>query len=98
MGVPEFRAFITALAREHTVVRYDRPGTGLSDRPRSRVHAVETDRSPVETEGPSVAAEDEAAPSRPRPGRRPTRRAMGEFARVRSENLAIGGSMPSTCG
>jgi pimeloyl-ACP methyl ester carboxylesterase/DNA-binding CsgD family transcriptional regulator len=29
---PEFRAFIGALAREHTVVRYDRPGTGLSDR------------------------------------------------------------------
>jgi pimeloyl-ACP methyl ester carboxylesterase/DNA-binding CsgD family transcriptional regulator len=28
---PEFRAFIGALAREHTVVRYDRPGTGLSD-------------------------------------------------------------------
>jgi pimeloyl-ACP methyl ester carboxylesterase len=29
---PAFRAFIGALAREHTVVRYDRPGTGLSDR------------------------------------------------------------------
>jgi pimeloyl-ACP methyl ester carboxylesterase/DNA-binding CsgD family transcriptional regulator len=29
---PEFRAFVGALARAHTVVRYDRPGTGLSDR------------------------------------------------------------------
>jgi pimeloyl-ACP methyl ester carboxylesterase/DNA-binding CsgD family transcriptional regulator len=29
---PEFRAFVAALAREHTVVRYDRPGSGLSDR------------------------------------------------------------------
>jgi pimeloyl-ACP methyl ester carboxylesterase len=29
---PEFRAFVGALAREHTVVRYDRPGSGLSDR------------------------------------------------------------------
>jgi pimeloyl-ACP methyl ester carboxylesterase len=33
---PEFRAFMTALAREHTVVRYDRPGVGLSDRRRTR--------------------------------------------------------------
>jgi pimeloyl-ACP methyl ester carboxylesterase/DNA-binding CsgD family transcriptional regulator len=29
---PEFRAFVTALARGRTVVRYDRLGTGLSDR------------------------------------------------------------------
>jgi DNA-binding SARP family transcriptional activator len=29
---PEVRAFIEALAAEHTVVRYDRLGTGLSDR------------------------------------------------------------------
>ncbi|MHC1557962.1 alpha/beta fold hydrolase [Actinomycetospora sp. C-140] len=27
---PGFRAFVTALAEHHTVVRYDRPGTGLS--------------------------------------------------------------------
>lgn len=32
----EFAAFMTALAREHTVVRYDRPGVGLSDRSRTR--------------------------------------------------------------
>jgi pimeloyl-ACP methyl ester carboxylesterase len=31
-GFAEFRAFIEALARDHTVVRYDRAGTGLSDR------------------------------------------------------------------
>jgi pimeloyl-ACP methyl ester carboxylesterase/DNA-binding CsgD family transcriptional regulator len=30
---PEFRAFIGALARRRTVIRYDRLGTGLSDRP-----------------------------------------------------------------
>jgi len=29
---PEFRAFVEALAAEHTVIRYDRLGTGLSDR------------------------------------------------------------------
>jgi pimeloyl-ACP methyl ester carboxylesterase len=29
---PEFRAFISALAETHTVIRYDRLGTGLSDR------------------------------------------------------------------
>ena len=29
---PGFRAFVTALAERHTVVRYDRLGTGLSDR------------------------------------------------------------------
>jgi len=29
---PRFRDFVTALARYRTVVRYDRPGTGLSDR------------------------------------------------------------------
>src|SRR5690242_21894343 len=31
-GFAEFRAFVGALARDRTVVRYDRPGTGLSDR------------------------------------------------------------------
>jgi pimeloyl-ACP methyl ester carboxylesterase/DNA-binding CsgD family transcriptional regulator len=31
-GFAEFRAFIEALARDHTVIRYDRAGTGLSDR------------------------------------------------------------------
>ena len=30
-GNPRFRDFISALARHRTVVRYDRPGTGLSD-------------------------------------------------------------------
>jgi pimeloyl-ACP methyl ester carboxylesterase/DNA-binding CsgD family transcriptional regulator len=29
---PAFRTFVRALARQHTVIRYDRPGTGLSDR------------------------------------------------------------------
>lgn len=29
---PEFRAYVQALARHRTVVRYDSPGTGLSDR------------------------------------------------------------------
>jgi pimeloyl-ACP methyl ester carboxylesterase len=29
---PRFRDFVSALARHRTVVRYDRPGTGLSDR------------------------------------------------------------------
>ena len=29
---PAFRRFVGALARRHTVIRYDRPGTGLSDR------------------------------------------------------------------
>lgn len=32
-GFHEFRAFIGALARRRTVIRYDRLGTGLSDRP-----------------------------------------------------------------
>jgi pimeloyl-ACP methyl ester carboxylesterase/DNA-binding CsgD family transcriptional regulator len=32
-GFEEFRAFIGALARRRTVIRYDRIGTGLSDRP-----------------------------------------------------------------
>ena len=30
--IPEFRVFISALAETHTVIRYDRLGTGLSDR------------------------------------------------------------------
>jgi pimeloyl-ACP methyl ester carboxylesterase/DNA-binding CsgD family transcriptional regulator len=29
---PAFRRFVRALARRHTVIRYDRPGSGLSDR------------------------------------------------------------------
>jgi pimeloyl-ACP methyl ester carboxylesterase len=40
---PEYRAFITALAAERTVIRYDRIGTGLSDR-------VRPDRPDVEAE------------------------------------------------
>jgi pimeloyl-ACP methyl ester carboxylesterase/DNA-binding CsgD family transcriptional regulator len=32
-GFDEFRAFIGALAKRRTVIRYDRLGTGLSDRP-----------------------------------------------------------------
>jgi pimeloyl-ACP methyl ester carboxylesterase/DNA-binding CsgD family transcriptional regulator len=32
-GEPDFRAFIETLAERRTVVRYDRIGTGLSDRP-----------------------------------------------------------------
>jgi DNA-binding SARP family transcriptional activator len=31
-GFPELRGFVEALAAEHTVIRYDRLGTGLSDR------------------------------------------------------------------
>ena len=31
-ALPEVRAFLEALAAEHTVIRYDRLGTGLSDR------------------------------------------------------------------
>jgi pimeloyl-ACP methyl ester carboxylesterase/DNA-binding CsgD family transcriptional regulator len=32
-GFEDFRSFVGALARDRTVVRYDRVGTGLSDRP-----------------------------------------------------------------
>jgi len=32
-----YRRFFGALARQHTVIRYDRPGTGLSDRERSDI-------------------------------------------------------------
>lgn len=32
---PAFKAFFEALGNYHTVVRYDRPGVGLSDRHRS---------------------------------------------------------------
>ncbi|HET6548390.1 MAG TPA: hypothetical protein VFG79_08040, partial [Solirubrobacter sp.] len=35
---PEFRGFIGALARRRTVIRYDRLGTGLSDRPDGAPH------------------------------------------------------------
>lgn len=31
-GFPEFRAFAAALARRHTLIRYDPPGAGMSDR------------------------------------------------------------------
>ena len=44
---PEVRAFIEALAAEHTVVRYDRLGTGLSDRePRRPAWPPSSPRSP----------------------------------------------------
>jgi pimeloyl-ACP methyl ester carboxylesterase/DNA-binding CsgD family transcriptional regulator len=37
--LPEYRAFLTALAAEHTVVRYDRLGIGLSDADPAGGHA-----------------------------------------------------------
>jgi hypothetical protein len=33
-GYPSFRHFVESLAQGRSVVRYDRPGTGLSDRDR----------------------------------------------------------------
>jgi pimeloyl-ACP methyl ester carboxylesterase/DNA-binding CsgD family transcriptional regulator len=38
-----YRAFVTALAERHTVIGYDRPGTGLSDRDGSAPLAIEHD-------------------------------------------------------
>ena len=53
-GFSEFRAFIGALARRRTVIRYDRLGTGLSDRPTSAAEPT------VEAEVRTVAALVEA--------------------------------------
>ena len=53
-GFSEFRAFIGALARRRTVIRYDRLGTGLSDRPTGAVEPT------VEAEVRTVAALVEA--------------------------------------
>ncbi|GAA0249126.1 alpha/beta fold hydrolase [Cryptosporangium japonicum] len=47
--VPEFRAFVTALARTHRVVRYDRLGCGLSDRPPRGGTGVEHDTAVLAT-------------------------------------------------
>jgi pimeloyl-ACP methyl ester carboxylesterase/DNA-binding CsgD family transcriptional regulator len=48
-GFAEFRAFIAALARRRTVVRYDRLGTGLSDRvPGARELSVDAGLRTVE--------------------------------------------------
>ena len=49
-GIGEFRAFIGALARRRTVIRYDRLGTGLSDRPADAVEPT------LEAEVRTVAA------------------------------------------
>ena len=38
-----YRAFVTALAERHTVIGYDRPGTGLSDRDRAAPLTIEQD-------------------------------------------------------
>jgi pimeloyl-ACP methyl ester carboxylesterase len=51
---PDFRAFIGTLAEHRTVVRYDRVGTGLSDRP-------ETPDLTVEAEVRTLAAVADAA-------------------------------------
>jgi pimeloyl-ACP methyl ester carboxylesterase/DNA-binding CsgD family transcriptional regulator len=40
--IPEYRAFVSALSRSRTVIRYDRLGTGLSDRPDAPGSEVET--------------------------------------------------------
>jgi pimeloyl-ACP methyl ester carboxylesterase len=42
-GFEEYRDFIGALARERTIVRYDRIGTGMSDRPPSPEISVEAE-------------------------------------------------------
>jgi pimeloyl-ACP methyl ester carboxylesterase/DNA-binding CsgD family transcriptional regulator len=42
-GFPEYRAFIGALAEHRTVIRYDRLGTGLSDREPDPTPAAELD-------------------------------------------------------
>jgi pimeloyl-ACP methyl ester carboxylesterase/DNA-binding CsgD family transcriptional regulator len=50
-----FRSFVGRLARRHRVVRYDRPGTGLSDRgtpPRDRDEEVAVLAGLVDTIGP----------------------------------------------
>lgn len=55
----EFRRFVTALARGRTVVRYDRVGTGLSDRnapPAER--SVETEVQTLEEIARALGAED----------------------------------------
>ncbi len=44
---PEFRAFVSALAESHTVIRYDRLGTGLSDRDVGAPAASSTATAPV---------------------------------------------------
>jgi pimeloyl-ACP methyl ester carboxylesterase/DNA-binding CsgD family transcriptional regulator len=63
---PEYRAFISALAEDRTVIRYDRLGTGLSDRVRPdppdveaelrTLQAVIGDREPVSLLGISWGA------------------------------------------
>jgi pimeloyl-ACP methyl ester carboxylesterase len=45
---PEFRAFISALAADRTVIRYDRLGTGLSDRVRPERPGVEAELRTLE--------------------------------------------------
>ena len=45
---PEYRAFISALADDHTVIRYDRLGTGLSDRVRPEHPGVEAELRTLE--------------------------------------------------
>ena len=45
---PEYRAFISALATDHTVIRYDRLGTGLSDRVRPERPGVEAELRTLE--------------------------------------------------
>ena len=81
---PEVRAFIEALAAEHTVVRYDRLGTGLSDRePRpgmaaelatlaAVMQAAGADAEPALL-GISRGAPDRGRPRRGRPRRAPPR-------------------------
>ena len=59
---PELRAFIEALAAEHTVIRYDRLGTGLSD----REHPAPGMPAELETLAAVIGATDGPARSRRR--------------------------------
>jgi pimeloyl-ACP methyl ester carboxylesterase/DNA-binding CsgD family transcriptional regulator len=59
--IPEFRTFISALAETHTVIRYDRLGTGLSDRATAARDGAAAASDAAATPGAAVAANDAAA-------------------------------------
>jgi pimeloyl-ACP methyl ester carboxylesterase len=56
-AIPQERAFYERLARGRTLVRYDRPGCGLSDRTTQRPPSLELEAEVVEAVAEAVGAE-----------------------------------------
>ena len=87
---PEYRAFIAALAETHTVIRYDRLGTGLSDRDAARPSGATPTRSRRSRRSSTRSASSASTCSASRSARQRRRRVRGAPPRARRSLAFVG--------